>query len=304
MTSRLERPIGSVPSKTATGMPALASLAAQLQRIDAAGRRRALMPRRGHDFASNDYLGLGSSDRLRQVVADALARGVPVGASGSRLLRGNAEEHERLEREAARFFGSGSVLFMGTGYAANVLLLSTLPQRGDLIIHDELVHASAHEGMRLARAERVAFTHNNVEAAARAIADWRRGGGAGTPWITVESLYSMDGDRAPLIDLVRLAEREQAMLLIDEAHATGVFGPDGRGLAAELDGRDDVVILRTCGKALGCEGALILGPAVVRDFLVNQGRAFIFSTAPSPLMAAAVSGALSILRGEPERRID
>ncbi|HEX8553967.1 MAG TPA: 8-amino-7-oxononanoate synthase [Sphingomonas sp.] len=281
----------------------LDDLQADLDRLGRAGRHRALVPRRGLDFASNDYLGLAGSARLRRVVAEALDRGVAIGSGGSRLLRGNAPEHEALEAEAARFFGADAALFTGSGYASNTVLLSTLPQRGDIVVHDELVHASAHEGMKLGRAERAPFAHNDPDAAADAIARWRRSGGAGRPWIAVESLYSMDGDQAPLAALASLAEREGAMLLIDEAHATGVFGADGRGLAATLQGRPNVITLHTCGKALGCEGALIAGPAVVRDFLINRGRAFIFSTAPSPLMAEAVRGALGILRDEPERRV-
>ena len=135
-----------------------------------------------------------------------------------------------------------------------------------------------------------------------AIRRWRGQGHTGRVWIAVESLYSMDGDLAPLGDLMALADRHEAVLLIDEAHATGLFGPDGRGLAHRLGGRDNVIVLRTCGKALGCEGALICAPAVVADFLVNRGRGFIFSTAPSPLMAAAVRAALGVLRAEPARR--
>src|SRR5690606_1110099 len=118
----------------------------------------------------------------------------------------------------------------------------------------------------------------------------------------LESLYSMDGDRAPLDAFRALADEHEAFLLVDEAHATGVFGPQGRGLAAHLEGLENVVVLRTCGKALGCEGALLTGPAFMRDFLVNRGRGFIFSTAPSPLTASAVREALRILAGEPERR--
>ena len=274
----------------------------QLADLESAGRRRALVPQGGIDFASNDYLGLAGSARLREAAVEAAARGVPVGSGGSRLLRGNCDEHERLETEAAQFFGSETALFTGGGYGANALLFSTLPQRDDLIVHDALIHASAHEGMRLGRAEAVAFAHNDVDAAADAIADWRWRGGLGTPWIAVESLYSMDGDRAPLADFAALAERLDAMLLVDEAHATGVFGPDGRGLASEFDGRENVVVLRTCGKALGCEGALILASATVRDFIVNRGRGFIFSTAPSPLIAAIVRDSLRALREEPERR--
>ncbi|MCW6530022.1 8-amino-7-oxononanoate synthase [Sphingomonas sp. MMSM20] len=280
-------------------------LAAQQRDLSALADRtrlRHLQPRTGRDFSSNDYLGLADAPRLRAGVAAALARGVPVGSGGSRLLRGNDAEHEALEAEAAAFFGSESALFFSSGYTANAALLSTLPQRGDLIVHDDLVHASAHEGMRLARAERVAAAHNDAGAFDEAIRRWRAAGGIGRPWIAVESLYSMDGDLAPLDDLAAIAAQHEAILLIDEAHATGVFGDRGRGLAAPLEGREDVVTLRTCGKALGCEGALICGPRVVRDFLINRGRGFIFSTAPSPLIAAAVRESLNILADEPERR--
>ena len=280
----------------------LQALEDDLSKLRSAGRGRSLVQQRGIDFSSNDYLGLAGSARLGHAAVDAIRRGVAVGSGGSRLLRGNSDEHERLEEEAARFFGSETALFTGSGYGANTLLFSTLPQRGDLVVHDALIHASAHEGMRLGRAETASFAHNDVQAAADTIAAWRRRGGLGTPWLAIESLYSMDGDRAPLADLADLAGREGAMLLIDEAHATGVFGTDGRGLAAELDGRENVVILRTCGKALGCEGALILASRTVRDFIVNRGRGFIFSTAPSPLIAAVVRDALRCLRDEPERR--
>lgn len=283
-------------------MTALAALANKLEDLGSLGRRRSLVPRTGLDFASNDYLGLAGSVRLRDAALDAVTRGVSIGSGGSRLLRGNSDEHERLEAEAATFFGSETALFFGGGYGANTLLFSTLPQRDDLVVYDELIHASAHEGMRLGRAQTAEFAHNDVNAAADAIAGWRRSGGTGTAWIAVESLYSMDGDRAPLTDIAALAQREGAMLLIDEAHATGVFGLDGRGLAADLDGCENVVVLRTCGKALGCEGALMLAPATVRDFIVNRGRGFIFSTAPSPLIAAIVRESLCCLRDEPQRR--
>lgn len=288
---------------TAAAMNGLLALRADLDGLAAIGRGRRLMPIAGRDFASNDYLGLAGSHRMRAAVADAIARGVAVGSGGSRLLRGNHPEHERLEAEAAAFFGCETALWFGSGFAANAALLATLPQRGDLIVHDALVHASAHEGMRMARAPHVAAGHNDADAIDDAIRDWRRKGGIGTPWIAVESLYSMDGDRAPLDALAEVASRHDAMLLIDEAHATGVFGPHGRGLAAGLDGRHDVVTLRTCGKAMGSEGALVCGPAVVRDFLINRARGFIFSTAPSPLMAAAAREGLRALYDEPGRRV-
>ncbi len=270
--------------------------------LAAADRYRSLRPRQGVDFASNDYLGLARSPRLRNAMRDALANGTAVGSGGSRLLRGNAPEHEALEADAARFFGTEAALFFPSGYIANTILFATLPQRGDLIVHDALIHASAHEGMRLTRATCVSAAHNDATAFEDAITLWRAGGGTGRVWIAVESLYSMDGDQAPLADLALVAERHDAILLIDEAHATGVFGTDGRGLAETLDGRANVITLRTCGKALGCEGALLCGPAVMRDFIVNRGRGFIFSTAPSPLMALAVGEALRICTDEPARR--
>lgn len=275
---------------------------ADLDALERRDRLRRLNPRAGKDFASNDYLGLAGSPLLAESVAAAIGRGIPVGSGGSRLLRGNHAEHEALEAEAAMFFGAESALFFSSGYAANATLIAALPRRGDLVVYDALIHASAHEGMRTGRADCLSADHNDPAAFADVIRGWREKGGKGRVWIAVESLYSMDGDRAPLDELAALADREDAFLLIDEAHATGVFGPNGRGLAAELEGRENVVTLRTCGKALGCEGALVCGPRIITDFLVNRGRGFIFSTAPSPLMAAAVRAALVIVRRQPQLR--
>jgi 8-amino-7-oxononanoate synthase len=275
---------------------------ADLAALAADNRLRALAPRRGMDFASNDYLGLADSDALRGALAAGIGMGLPAGSGGSRLLRGNHAEHEALEAHAARHYGSEAALFFPSGFIANAALFATLPQRGDLIVHDELIHASAHDGMKLGRAEHAAAAHNDAQAFADAIARWRTSGGTGTPWIAVESLYSMDGDRAPLADLAAVADRHQAVLVVDEAHATGVHGPAGTGLSHDLAGRANLITLHTCGKALGCEGALLCIPAVLRDFIVNRGRPFIFSTAPSPLMAWLVRHALEIVAGEPERQ--
>jgi 8-amino-7-oxononanoate synthase len=275
--------------------------AADLDALGAIGRQRVLSARAGIDFASNDYLGLAASPRLADAARGAIERGVPVGSGGSRLLRGNHEEIEALEAEAAAYFAHEAALWLSSGFTANVALLSTLPQRGDLIVHDALIHASAHDGMRLSRTEALAAAHNDAQSFDDAITRWRRAGGTGTPWIAVESLYSMDGDRAPLTELAEIARRHDGMLLVDEAHATGVFGPGGRGLAHDLT-PERTIALHTCGKALGAEGALLTGPAVMRDFIINRGRGFIFSTAPSPLMAAVVRESLRVLADEPERR--
>ena len=266
------------------------------------GRLRSLQPRQGIDFVSNDYLGSVESPRLRRAGTAAIESGTPIGAGGSRLVRGNCTEHEQLEADAANFFGAESALYFGAGYSANFAALSTLPQRGDLIVMDALAHASMREGAKASRAEIVETPHNDSNAVADAIRAWRTKGGKGRPWIAVESIYSMDGDTAPLDELMAIADRNDGFLYIDEAHATGVFGPEGRGLSAAYEGRTNVVAVHTCGKALGASGALVMATKLLRDFLVNRSRPFIFATAPSPLMAVAVGEALNILREEPERR--
>ncbi|KAA3500246.1 8-amino-7-oxononanoate synthase [Agrobacterium tumefaciens] len=282
---------------------ALSAYELKLAGLHRKSRLRALAPRQGIDFTSNDYLGLADAPRLKAAITDAIERGVPVGAGGSRLLRGNHPEHEALETEAAVFFGAERAIYFGSGFAANVALFSALPLRDDLVLYDALIHASVHDGIAAGKAKAVAVPHNQVEAFEREITRWRQAGGKGRPWIAVESLYSMDGDRAPVAALADLAGRHGGFLVVDEAHATGVFGPGGRGLAAELEGRGNVVALHTCGKALGLSGALISLPAVLADYLTNRARGFIYSTAPSPLMAAAVREALRIVADEPWRRI-
>lgn len=281
----------------------LARYEATLQGLARRNRLRTLSPRAGLDFSSNDYLGFAGSRRLGDAVAAAIARGTPVGATGSRLLRGNAPEHEALEADAAAFFGAERALFFGSGYIANFALLTTLPQKGDLLILDQLAHASMHEGARAGRAEFKLAAHNDVDAVEDAITRWRAEGGMGRVWIAVESLYSMNGDCAPMKSLVALADRHEAFILVDEAHATGVWGRGGRGLAAAFEGRDNIVALHTCGKALGASGALVTGPGTLCDYLVNRCRPFVYATAPSPLMAVAAREALAMQSDEPMRRV-
>lgn len=283
-------------------MSRLSRFEATLAGLERRSQRRGLIPRRGLDFASNDYLGLAGSPRLSAAVAEAASRGTPVGAAGSRLLRGNHPEHEALESEAAAFFGAERALFFGSGYAANVALVTALPQRGDLLVHDALIHASVHEGMRGTKAEVVAAPHNDAGAVDDAIRAWRGRGGRGTPWIAAESLYSMDGDVAPVADLLAIAQAHDGFLILDEAHATGVFGAGGRGVGEAIEGREVLIAVHTCGKALGCSGALVTAAATMVDYLINRARPFIYATAPSPLIAAAVREALRSVADEPERR--
>lgn len=278
------------------------SYVAALDALKDDDRLRSLTPRAGIDFSSNDYLALANYPRMRKAIVAAIESGTPIGAGGSRLLRGNCAEHESLEAEAARFFGAEAAIFFATGYTANFAVLTTLPQRGDLLVLDQLVHASIHEGARAGRAEFRFSAHNDANSVEDMIRTWRSQGGRGRIWIVVESLYSMDGDFAPLDALNAIADRHDAFLMVDEAHATGVFGPAGRGLTAAYEGQENLIAVHTCGKALGAAGALVTTTKVLRDFVVNRCRPFIFSTAPSPLMAVAVQEALFILREEPEHQ--
>ena len=273
-----------------------------LDELAAKHRLRSLAPRAGLDFTSNDYLGLAEGQALKDAVRDALDRGVPAGAGGSRLLRGNHPEHEMLEEEAAKFFHAESALYFPTGFAANAALAATLPRREDLLIHDEMIHASIRDGMGRAGVPIGGTAHNDVNAIEQLIKHWRGQGGKGQVWIAVETLYSMDGDKAPLSDLMALAKQHDAMLLLDDGHATGIYGSQGRGLAAPYEGQPNVVCLHTCGKALGAAGGLVTLPKHLRDFMVNRARAFIYSTAPSPLMAATVRAALKLVAAADDQR--
>lgn len=273
----------------------------KLDSLSALNKRRALISANGIDFSSNDYLGLAHHDGLRQHLIESLQSGLALGAGGSRLLRGNHPEHEHLESFAADFFGAEAALFMSTGYLANLAVFTALPARGDKIIFDEYVHASAKEGLHASTAKPSKFAHNNAKACEDAVKR-ARDRGAKNIWIAVESVYSMDGDIAPLADLMDIANRYDAYLVVDEAHATGVHGPDGRGLSAVFEGAENLIAVHTCGKALGQAGALVTLSNVLKDYLINTARSFIYTTAPTPLMAVAVEAALKIVRDEPERR--
>lgn len=270
-----------------------------LEALSQRDRRRQLIAANGVDFSSNDYLGLAKHDGIRQSMIRALEGGLDLGAGGSRLLRGNHPLHVQLEAFAANFFGAEAALFMATGYLANLSLFSTLPKRGDVIIFDERIHASAKEGIHASSAKHAKFTHNDATACEDAI---KRLQGKGRVWIAVESVYSMDGDVAPLAELMDVAARFDAFLIVDEAHATGVHGPDGRGLSTQFEGHPNLIAMHTCGKALGQAGALVTLPQVLKDYMINCARSFIYTTAPPPLTALAVQCALQVVRDEPPLR--
>ena len=275
-------------------------LAADIGRLKSGFRYRSLSLPRGIDFSSNDYIGLSTHPALRQAIIDALDDGAPVGAAGSRLLRGHHPGHQELEAFAAAFFGAERALYFSTGFLANLALFTTLPHRRDAVVFDEYVHASVKEGVHAGHASRYKARHNDVDAFEAAIHRARQAG-AQHVWIAVESVYSMDGDQAPIAELRGLAARHDATLIVDEAHGTGVFGASGRGLSEGLyDER--LIVLHTCGKALGVSGGLLCAPTTVVDYMINAARPFIYSTAPPPYVAAAVHRALQLVDEEPWRR--
>jgi 8-amino-7-oxononanoate synthase len=253
----------------------------------------------GIDLSSNDYLKLSTHPR----VADAFARGIAAegcGSTGSRLLRGEREAFSALERRFATFKRVDRALFFSSGYLANLAVLTTLCERGDVIFSDALNHASLIDGARLSRAERVIFPHNDRAALERLVA---RTPCTGIRFLVVESLFSMDGDCAPLREYSAICRRGGIVLVVDEAHAVGVCGPQGTG-AIEIAGLEttEVVSINTAGKALGVGGAFVCGPDWAIEYLVQQARPFVFSTAAPPAMAYALSASLDLVRDEPWRR--
>ena len=283
---------------------ALPDLARDLAELSSLDQLRRLERRAGIDVSSNDYLGLSEDPRLREAAAAALAGGLEVCSTGSRLLSGNAPIWEELEAEFASFAGTESALFFNSGYDANVGLLSALLRPGDMVFSDQLNHASIIDGIRLSRAQKIIFPHldlNYLED--RLKKPSRTGDRLGRKFIVVESVFSMEGDRAPLADLVRLADRYGADVIVDEAHATGVFGPEGRGSLAEagLGGRV-LASVHTCGKALASAGAFLCGSETLKRYLINHARPLIFSTALPPYLGAQIRAALAIARSADDRR--
>ncbi|MDO8795733.1 MAG: 8-amino-7-oxononanoate synthase [Vicinamibacterales bacterium] len=274
-------------------------IAARLAAVDEEGLRRTLKAPVGIDFSSNDYLGLSRDPR----VTDRLIAGVRThgaGSTGSRLLRGERDATARLEARFATFKGTARALYFSSGYLANLAVVATFAEPGDLIVSDALNHASLIDGIRLARAERVILPHADAGALEGLLSAHRR---AGEVFVVTESLFSMDGDEAPLAAYADLCRRYGAALIVDEAHAVGVYGGRGSGLI-EACGVDDGVWLsvNTAGKALGVSGAFIAGSAAAIDFLVQRARPMLFSTAAPPALADAIEAALDIVEHEPALR--
>jgi 8-amino-7-oxononanoate synthase len=253
------------------------------------------------NLSSNDYLGLSTDTRLKQAVLDAVARTEQVGSTGSRLLSGNSRGWEEIESEFAAFAGTEAAVYFSSGYAANIGLLSSLLKSGDTVFSDALNHASLIDGIRLSGATKVIYPHADLDFLEDALRDCADSPGARV--IVTETVFSMEGDIAPLAALVALARKYDAALIVDEAHATGVRGPEGRGVAAEIGvEREMLAIVHTCGKALASAGAFVCGSSALREQLINRARTFIFSTAMPPYLAGQIRAALALARAADRER--
>lgn len=249
------------------------------------------------DFCSNDYLGLSRSLELKNEIALRIANvNSGVGATGSRLISGNNAVTEETENRLARMFNGERALIFNSGYVANLGVLSSIPRRGDVIFYDELSHASVKDGIRLSLAQKVKFNHNDLtdleEKLERSDAD--------NKFIVVESIYSMDGDRCPLDELVKLSEKYEAAIILDEAHSTGVVGENGAGQAV-AKGLEDKIFARvyTFGKAMGVHGACVVADNTVIDYLINFSRPFIYTTALPIHSVVSIGAAFSVLEKNP-----
>ncbi|KAE8990810.1 hypothetical protein PR003_g21678 [Phytophthora rubi] len=250
------------------------------------------------DFYSNDYLGFARSQPLQQLVKTRQAdlqspHAHMLGATGSRLISGNSRLFMDVEKDLAAFYNSDAALLFNSGYAANMGVMSCLPQSDDVILYDELVHNSCHEGIRLSRAyangRALAFRHNDLDDLEHKLRQYlspssEHDASETCVYVVVESLYSMDGDFAPLETMAALCERVGAFLIVDEAHSTGVYGPQGSGVVRELGLEIKYKNALACrvhtfGKAMGCHGAVVCGSQVLIDYLVNYARSFIYTTA-------------------------
>ncbi len=243
------------------------------------------------DFSSNDYLGFAQNEELKNKILSELNKLRRLGSGGSRLLTGNNSLIEKTETEITAFHDVESALFFNSGYEANSGLISTIAKRHDTILFDELSHASLREGIRLSNANSFSFKHNDL-----ADLENKLSKAEGEKFIIGESVYSMDGDICPLNEIVLLAEKYQAHIILDEAHATGVIGTKGEGLAQKLGLHKKIFArVHTFGKAIGFNGAVILGSLQLRDYLINFCRPFIYTTAPNLMQVVAVREAYHYL---------
>ena len=275
---------------------------AELSNLESRAQLRHLETVQGIDLSSNDYLGLATDPRIKQAVLKGVNSASRIASTGSRLLSGQDEAWTLLEHDFARWVGAEAALYFTSGYAANIGLLSALLRPEDVVFSDSANHASLIDGIRLAKCRRVIFPHLDLDFLEEELR--RNASVAGAHVIVVESIFSMEGDRAPLADLAALAERYAAELIVDEAHSIGVCGPRGSGCMAEAGLSTSVLAtVHTCGKALAAAGAFVCGTDNLRRFLVNRARTFIFNTGMPPYFASQVSAGMGLAAEADSERV-
>jgi 8-amino-7-oxononanoate synthase len=271
----------------------------RLESFELNGLSRRLLPPAGIDLSSNDYLQFASHPMLRARMSSAVLQ-EGCGSTGSRLLRGDRNCFSAIEQRFAAFKGTEAALYFSSGYAANLAVLSTFLDEGDVVFFDRLNHASLIDGMRLGKARKILFAHSDLAAFDHYL---RTISTTGQRFLVVESLFSMDGDIAPLKEYADLCREAGVALIVDEAHAIGLYGDRGTGLIESTGIAGDTFLsINPAGKALGLAGAFVAGPQWAIDYLMQRGRTFVFSTAPPPSIAAALGAALDLIGEAPELR--
>ena len=266
---------------------------AELSNLESRAQLRRLETVRGIDLNSNDYLGLATDPRMKQAVVNGVESASRIASTGSRLLSGQDDVWNILEHDFARWVGTEAALYFTSGYAANIGLLSAVLHPEDVVFSDSANHASLIDGIRLVKCRCVIFPHLNLNFLEDELR--RNSSVAGARVIVVESIFSMEGDRAPLADLAALAERHGAELIVDEAHAIGVCGTRGSGCVAEARLSTQIFgTVHTCGKALAAAGAFVCGSENLRRFLINRARTFIFNTGLPPYFASQVTAGMRL----------
>jgi len=282
----------------------LRELERELEKIRSQNLYRSLTPPKGLDFCSNDYLGFSRDPKFRTAILEKLEQATgpdSVSSPASRLLRGNTSRHQALEQRLSGFKGTEAALIFPTGYQTNIGVFTALVRSQDRVLSDAQNHASIIDGLRLSGCQKIVFPHLDLEAVEEALI---RPHPEGKTFLVTESLFSMDGDVAPLATYAELAKKYEAYLIVDDAHAVGVFGEErGSGLTERFGvEKRALAIVSTFGKAFGLFGAFVAGPQVVIEYLINRCRSFIFTTAVPPLLLYGVEAGLDLLDAEPERR--
>ena len=259
------------------------------------GRKRTLTQAKGRDFTTNDYFSLSRHPEVIQAAQKAIEK-YGAGTGAARLLRGNLDLHEQLEAEAAQWQKTEAALLFPSGYQANLALLATLPEEGDVILSDERNHASIIDGCRLSKATCLIYQHNSLASLQERLNQWKKTAKAGTQaWIVTERVFSMDADLAPITEIIAFAEKENAFVFLDEAHAAGVYPVLSENTRC-------VSKLITGGKALGVCGALLCTTQAIKNILLHRGRSFVFTTAPSPATTGALLKSVQLLQEHPQWR--